>query len=303
MVESVDQQSQALPSVPVMSEEALAKKLQDARKRAGLTQQQLCQKAGLSYSTLAKIERGAIKSPSVFTVAAISAATGVSLEELLDITPASPTAEVEAPVNNKKRSINGVSFVFIDVNGVLIRFFHRAFSQIAEEAGVGADIVETLFWRHNDAACRGELKLAEFNSIFEQELGLAGFDWKKYYMASVDPMPHIEELAGWIAEHYNVGLLTNSMPGFVKELLAAGKIPDLPYSVIIDSSEVGAVKPETAIYEMAQIKANVEPQEILLIDDGRTNLMAADRLGWHVLWFDDFRPEESLERARQALAF
>jgi len=282
-----------------MDEAALAQKLQDARKKAGLTQQELCQKAGLSYSTLAKIERGAIKSPAVFTVAAIAAATGVPLEELLDI----PRSQPPAPTSSKKRSRGGVSFVFIDVNGVLIRFFHRAFSQIAEEAGIGADVVETLFWRHNDAVCRGELKLEEFNALFEQELGLAGFDWKKYYMASVDPMPHIGELVGWIAEHYNVGLLTNSMPGFVRELLDSGKIPNLPYSVIIDSSEVGAVKPEAAIYEKAQEKAGVEPNEILLIDDGRTNLMAADRLGWHVLWFDDFRPEESLERARQALQF
>ncbi len=68
-----------------MDEKALGGKLQLARKRAGLTQQELCQKAGLSYSTLAKIERGAIKSPSVFTVAAIANATGVKLEELLNI--------------------------------------------------------------------------------------------------------------------------------------------------------------------------------------------------------------------------
>jgi len=282
-----------------MNEEALAKKLQEARRRAGLTQQQLCQKAGLSYSTLAKIERGAIKSPSIFTVAAIAAATGVTLEELMDV----HAAPAPVPAAAKKRSVNGVSFVYIDVNGVLIRFFHRAFSDIAEKAGVGADMVETLFWRHNDAACRGELSLKEFNSIFETELGLSGFDWKQYYMDSVDPMPHIEELVRWIAEHYNVGLLTNSMPGFVRELLDSNRIPNMPYSVIIDSSEVGAVKPEAAIYEIAQTKAGVEAQEILLIDDGRTNLMAADRLGWHVLWFDDFRPEESLDRVRQALAF
>ena len=66
-----------------VDEQALGKRLQLARKRAGLTQQQLCQKAGLSYSTLAKIERGAIRSPSVFTVAAIAQATGTPQEDLL----------------------------------------------------------------------------------------------------------------------------------------------------------------------------------------------------------------------------
>jgi FMN phosphatase YigB (HAD superfamily) len=282
-----------------MNEEALAKKLQEARQAAGLTQQQLCQKASLSYSTLAKIERGAIKSPSIFTVASIANATGVSLDQLMEQNAAPP-----APVaTSKKKSLNGVSFVYIDVNGVLIRFFHRAFTQIADEAGAGADIVESLYWHNLEAVCKGELSLSDFNSLFARELGISDFDWKKYYMENVDPMPHIGELVSWISEHYNIGLLTNAMPGFTKELLSSGKIPSAPYAVIIDSSEVQSVKPERQIYEIAQQKAGVEPQEILFIDDGRTNLMAADRLGWHVLWFDDFRPEESLERARQALAF
>src|SRR4051812_12469090 len=109
-----------------MNEKALGKRLQEARQKAGLTQQELCQRAGLSYSTLAKIERGAIKSPSVFSVAAIASVCNVPLEELLQVELASPT-----PGSSKKRSATGVSFVYLDVNGVLVRFFHRAFSVIA----------------------------------------------------------------------------------------------------------------------------------------------------------------------------
>jgi HAD superfamily hydrolase (TIGR01509 family) len=283
-----------------MNEKALGRRLADARRKAGLTQQELCQKAGLSYSTLAKIERGAIKSPSVFTVASIAAATGVPLDQMLNIELAASSAPT---TSSKKRSKTGITFVYIDVNGVLVRFFHRAFSQIAEEAGVGSDLVETLFWRHNEAACRGDISLEQFNSIFTQELGLANFDWKRYYMATVDPMPQVEQLLNWLSENYNIGLLTNSMPGFLNELLQQGRIPKLNYAAVVDSSEVKSIKPEEKIYEIAQQRAGVPAQEILLIDDGRTNLMAADRLGWHVLWFDDYRPEESLERARRALAY
>src|ERR1043166_9601829 len=115
-----------------MDEKALGKRLQLARRRAGLTQQELCQKAGLSYSTLAKVERGAIRSPSVFTVAAIAQATNTPLEELLQLeaqSAASPT-----PANAKKRSKSGVTFVYLDVNGTIVRFFHRAFTQLSEMA-------------------------------------------------------------------------------------------------------------------------------------------------------------------------
>jgi transcriptional regulator with XRE-family HTH domain len=109
-----------------MDEKTLGKRLQLARKRAGLTQQELCQKAGLSYSTLAKIERGAIKSPSVFTVAAISGATGTHIDDLLNIQPQGVNSTT--PVTPKKRAKSGVTFVFFDVNGVCVRFLHKAFT-------------------------------------------------------------------------------------------------------------------------------------------------------------------------------
>lgn len=284
-----------------MDETALAKRLQLARRRAGLTQQELCQKAGLSYSTLAKIERGAIRSPSVFTVASIAAATQTPLEDLLDLKSRglnSPT-----PAEPKKRSKTGVRFVYFDANGVLVRFFHRAFSEIARQSSRSADVIETLFWRHNDSVCRGQMSLPDFNKIIGQELELKDFDWQDYYMKNIDPMPEIDKLVKWVALHYEVGILSNNMPGFIEEMRQQKIIPDVDYTAIVDSSKVGSVKPETHIYEIAEELAGVEPKEILLIDDSRTNLTAADRLGWHVLWFDDLHPEESIQRAKQSLQF
>src|SRR3989338_2387555 len=117
-----------------MDEQALGKRLQLARKRAGLTQQELCQKAGLSYSTLAKIERGAIRAPSVFTVASIASATGTALENLLDLK--SKNAAPPAPSDAKKRSKTGIRFVYFDINGTLVRFYQRAFTEAGRALGI-----------------------------------------------------------------------------------------------------------------------------------------------------------------------
>jgi FMN phosphatase YigB (HAD superfamily)/DNA-binding XRE family transcriptional regulator len=284
-----------------MDEKTLGKRLQLARKRAGLTQQELCQKAGLSYSTLAKIERGAIRSPSVFTVSAIAAATGTPLEDLLG----SPTqnAGSPAPVNTKKRSKTGVSFVYLDINGTMVQFFHKAFTEIARACGKSADFVETVYWRYNDSAISGQVSLEDLNATLARELGLEGFDWQKYYLANVEPMPGIDELVSWVAENYEVGVLSNNMPGFIHELTTAGKIPQVGFSAIVDSSKVGVIKPDAKIYEIAQQMAAVEPREILLIDNERPNLIAADHAGWQVLWFDDMDPAGSLARAKSALEF
>jgi HAD superfamily hydrolase (TIGR01509 family) len=63
------------------------------------------------------------------------------------------------------------------------------------------------------------------------------------------------------------------------------------------------IKPDPKIYAVAQELAAVEPKEILTIDDSRSNLVAADRAGWHVVWFDEMDPQESVERARTTLEF
>jgi transcriptional regulator with XRE-family HTH domain len=157
-----------------MDEKALGRRLQLARRRAGLTQQELCQKAGLSYSTLAKIERGAIRSPSVFTVAAIAGATGTPIEDLLEIQ--SQGLNSPALSTPKKRAKSGVTFVYFDVNGVLVRFYHKAFTEIARQAGRTTDMVETLYWRYNDAAISGQMSIEDFNMALGKEFGIEGFD-------------------------------------------------------------------------------------------------------------------------------
>lgn len=281
-----------------IDEVGLGQQLQSARKAAGLTQQQLCNKAGLSYSTLAKIERGAIKTPSVFTIVSIADTIGVSLDELLG--RAVPGAPAQQP---KKQSKNGVKFVYFDINGCLVRFFHRAFTRIAEDTGASPDKIESAFWHYNDLVCRGEMGLSEFTAAWAKDIGVKEVDWMTYYLEEVDPIPEMHELVAWASEHYHVGLLSNIMPGFIEEMIKRQLIPDVPYKAIVDSSEVGAIKPEAEIYKIAQGLTEVEPQEILLVDDDRTNLMAAQRMDWHVLWFDDFRPGESSKKVRSALEF
>jgi HAD superfamily hydrolase (TIGR01509 family) len=284
-----------------MDEKALGRRLQLARKRAGLTQQELCQRAGLSYSTLAKIERGAIRSPSVFTVANIAAATGQPLEDLLDLQSrglGSPT-----PLATKKRSKTGVRFVYFDVNDTLVRFYYRAFAEISKICGHPTDFVETVFWRHHNPAASGRMTLEEFNTVFAKDLGLETIDWRQYYMANVEPMPGVQELVEWVASNYEIGLFSNNLPGFTEEMIQDGKIPKLKYDVVVDSSKVGLMKPDPKVFETAQQLANMEAREILLIDNERPNLIAADRAGWQVVWFDDLDPPGSIARTKEALAF
>jgi FMN phosphatase YigB (HAD superfamily) len=276
-----------------MDERGLGNRLQLARKSAGLTQQMLCQKANLSYSTLAKIERGAIKSPSIFTIQSIADALGTSLDELIG---------ADGPrKNNKKRSKTGVSFVYFDVNGCLVHFFQSAFTKLSAATGQPADIIETIFWHYNDAVCRGEMKVEEFNKKFSKQLKVPTINWSDYYFEAINPVPEVGELIQWVSSNYRIGLLTNTMPGFLNELMKRDLVPNINYDAVVDSSKVGAIKPEAKIYKIAQEMANAKAAEILLVDDSRSNLMAAEKTGWRVSWFDDYNSKESIARIRQSL--
>lgn len=278
-----------------MDEKRLGAVVQAARRAAGFTQQALCQKSGLSYSTLAKIERGAIKSPSVFTIQQIAYTLGIGLDELMAGVPA-----VAAPVTEKKVSKNGVRFVFFDMNGCLVRPASSAFARLAEESGASQDTIETIFWQYNDAVCRGEKSVDELNTALAQRLDMM-VDWYRYYLEALEAMPGMAELVEWTAQNYRVGILTNTMPGLVQAIMERGLLPQVTFDVIIDSSEVDTIKPEDRIYEIATERAGVAPSEILLVDDDRPNLVAAGRHGWHTMKFQAYQPEEAIVAISTAL--
>ena len=51
------------------------------------------------------------------------------------------------------------------------------------------------------------------------------------------------------------------------------------------SYEVGAMKPDPKIYQIASERASCDPHEILFIDDRMENVQAAERLGWIAFQF------------------
>jgi len=61
----------------------LNKNIKKLRKKAGLTQERLAIKAGIPYTTLAKIEIGVIKKPSIQAIQKIANALNISIDDLV----------------------------------------------------------------------------------------------------------------------------------------------------------------------------------------------------------------------------
>jgi transcriptional regulator with XRE-family HTH domain len=77
----------------------IGQSVKDLRAAAGLTQQELAVKAGLSVSVVSQIEQGTNADPRLSTLAALARALGVNLDQLAgDTTPApQPSGDKPAP--------------------------------------------------------------------------------------------------------------------------------------------------------------------------------------------------------------
>jgi transcriptional regulator with XRE-family HTH domain len=61
----------------------LSKRLKELRKERNWTQQELAQKASLSFNAITKIEQGAAKHPTLKTLLKLTEAFGIGLDELV----------------------------------------------------------------------------------------------------------------------------------------------------------------------------------------------------------------------------
>ena len=113
------------------------------------------------------------------------------------------------------------------------------------------------------------------------------------FMGVADPLSRPSVLrarmidsVGRLREVMPTALLTNNVRewrGGWRSLFDCDRL----FDVIIDSSEVGARKPETKVYEVTRERLGVAHAEILFIDDIGQNLKAARALGWQTVLFTD----------------
>jgi transcriptional regulator with XRE-family HTH domain len=61
----------------------LKEKLREERRRAGLTQGELAEKAGVGINTIVRIETGEIEEPRVSTLRKLASALGLEVRDLL----------------------------------------------------------------------------------------------------------------------------------------------------------------------------------------------------------------------------
>lgn len=201
-------------------------------------------------------------------------------------------------VNNK------IQYIYFDLGGVVLDF-KRGFTQLSSLMNRPKEAIEQAYFAHAEPATRGTISAPEFWTRIRRDLNLnhesAEFDFEDYWTDAFAPISETHHLMRELSTSYQIGILSNTESGVYERAIRKGHIPDIPYANVIKSCEVGFVKPEKEIYQLAQDRAGLSGPAIFFVDDRPENIEAAESFGWQGVVFDSARPTSSVAEIRDKL--
>ena len=181
-----------------------------------------------------------------------------------------------------------ISYIYFDVGGVLLDW-SRVFEGAATKYNLDPEDIGKVFDQNHDDITKGVLSAKGFWDKCIQKYNLknaSDFDFLDSWVSDYSPIKEIHNLIKKITPKYKIGLLSNIYKNMLPFLLEKELIPNILYDQIIFSCDVGMMKPNPDIYELAQNKAGVSSNEILLVDDREDYLEGAKKLCWNTFLFD-----------------
>jgi putative hydrolase of the HAD superfamily len=182
-----------------------------------------------------------------------------------------------------------------DFGGVLTSSPFEAFARYEEEHGLPAGILRTINATDPDTNAwarfeRGELDVDGFADAFESEASVLGHRVDSRAVLALlrgELRPQMVEAVRRCGRRFATACLTNNFsadsqptPPEVQEVY------DL-FDLVVESKTVGIRKPEPRFYELACEALQVEPTEVVYLDDLGINLKPARAMGMHTIKVTD----------------
>ncbi|MBI3158955.1 MAG: HAD family phosphatase [Chloroflexi bacterium] len=134
----------------------------------------------------------------------------------------------------------------------------------------------------------GEVSEADYHAGLAASLGLPVEDipamLAEFYAGDVVDYALVAELRR-LKGGYRLVLVSNHLPTLRREMQGWGI--DHAFHHLVISAEVGLMKPDPAIFEMALEKAGCLAEEAVFVDDYEPHVAAARALGLHAIRFQD----------------
>jgi len=175
-------------------------------------------------------------------------------------------------------------FLYFDLGKVLIDFsFERMYRQMGEVAGIEPGQVQTVLASGLQMDYEaGKLDSRAAHAVFCRQTGTQP-DYEAFSLACNDIFTPIDSMLPVIAQLYHaghrLGVLSNTCDGHWNYCLRRYTMLRELFSVHALSFEIGAVKPDPAIFRKAAEMAGCRPEEVFYTDDIPGHVTGARSVG------------------------
>ena len=178
-----------------------------------------------------------------------------------------------------------IKAVIWDIGGVIMRTEDQApRAKLADELGVTRAYLNELIFEGEQGtrAQIGEINRKELWDYVRSELKLAPGEYsdldERFFGGDVLDTDLVDFIRS-LKPRFKIGIISNAWSQ-IEEALVEWGINDA-FEVVVGSGDVGIMKPESRIFQIALERLGVEPSEAVFVDDTDVGLTAGIRAGGH----------------------
>ena len=197
-----------------------------------------------------------------------------------------------------------IKAVFFDLGGVIVRTeFQTPREQLAERLGMEYEDLNRIVFNSETGqrASIGEISSEDHWTAVIKRLKRPASELsairEEFFAGDIVDRSLVEYIRS-LRPKYKTGLISNAW-GDLRDFIAREKFDDA-FDKMIISAEVGAMKPEPKIFQIALEQLRVKPDEAVFVDDFLINVEGAEKAGMRAIHFKD--PGSALKLLKNLLA-
>jgi epoxide hydrolase-like predicted phosphatase len=183
-----------------------------------------------------------------------------------------------------------IKAIYFDIGGVLVRTVNRASrNRLAVRLGMTAEALEELVFSGENGrkAQRGEITAEQQWAYVCQQINWPPMKWRdleaKFFAGDrldIELVGYIRSLHG----RYKTGVISNALSDVRAAIDNKWHMADA-FDAITISAEVGVMKPDARIFQIALQSLGLQPAEAVFVDDFLHNVEGARAVGMHAIQF------------------
>jgi epoxide hydrolase-like predicted phosphatase len=197
-----------------------------------------------------------------------------------------------------------IKAVFFDLGGVIVRTeFQAPRQQLAERLGMEYEDLSKIVFDSDSGirASMGEITSADHWASVVKRLKRPASELSlirdEFFAGDIVDRTLVEYIRS-LRSKYKTGLISNAWSD-LRDFVVREKFDDA-FDKMIISAEVGAMKPEPKIFQLALEQFGVKPKEAVFVDDFYVNIEGCEKVGIRGIHFKD--AESTLQQLKELLS-